>query len=114
MKFDEGEVAAGILEIRESIHLAAEPAIAERDRSLLEELRGIVGKSGTKAKEGLAMDGARSQNHIHRQIGVDKRNLSTLVEQLQASRPLTSDSKTPKLVISVPFNVFVGDSPDER
>lgn len=100
------ELLAAIREIRDCVRLLAEPAIAQRDEKLRNELKRIVGKSVPKSKAVFAMDGTRSQRAIHQQTGINEGNLSTLVKQLGAAKLLSGDSKQPKLAISIPSDFF--------
>ena len=52
------------------------------------------------------MDGSRTQAAIHKQTAINKGQLSTLVKQLNQSKLLTGDPKTPKLAITIPPNFF--------
>lgn len=114
MDDNSSQILSAILEIRDLIRLMAEPAVAERDRKLRTELRQIVGSSARQAKAVLLMDGSRSQSDIHREIGINKGQLSTLVKQLSSGRLLSGDGKEPQLAISIPNDFFEKDSIDER
>lgn len=107
------ELLSAIQEIRDLVRLMAEPAIAERDRKLRAELRRIVGRSDRVAKSVLRMDGTRTQRDIHKEVGIDKGQLSTIVKQLKDGRLLASDGKQPKLAISIPPNFFEADETNE-
>jgi hypothetical protein len=107
------ELLKAVHEIRELIRLMAEPAIAERDRNLRNELRRVVGNSIPRAKSVHLMDGSRSQSEILRETGINQGNLSTLVKQLGASKLLSGDGKQPKLAISIPANFFETAATDE-
>lgn len=96
-------------EIRDLVRLMAEPAIAERDRKLGEELRRIVGTSPQKERSVLAMDGSRTQKDICSRAEINDGNLSTFVKQLKGASLLAGDPKRPKLAIPVPANFFEGD-----
>jgi hypothetical protein len=100
------EILSAIHEIRELIRLIAEPAIAQRDQKLREELRQIVGHGASKIKAVLLMDGTRTQRQIQAQAGVHQGNLSTLVKELKNKKLLFDGSKEPKLAISIPANFF--------
>jgi len=103
-----GELLAAVREIRDLIRLMAEPAIAERDRKLREKLREIVGRSDRVAKSVLLMNGTRNQRDIHREVGINEGQLSTIVKQLKANQLLAGDGKQPQLAISIPSNFFEG------
>lgn len=102
---DSDELLNAVREIRDLVRLLAEPAIAERDRKLRENLRKIVGRSGRSAKAVLLMDGSRTQRDIHRQTGIDEGQLSSLVKQLKNSQLLIAKDK-PTLAISLPDGFF--------
>jgi DNA-binding MarR family transcriptional regulator len=108
-----GELLSAVREIRDLIRLMAEPAIAERDKKLRDELRRIVGKSVLKAKAVLLMDGSRLQSAIQRDTGMNQGNLSTLVKQLNDGNLLSGNVKEPKLVISIPANFFENGATSE-
>jgi DNA-binding Lrp family transcriptional regulator len=107
------ELIAAVNEIRDLIRLMAEPAIAERDRKLREELRRIVGKSTPKASAILLMDGTRTQTDIHSACGIHKGALSELVKQLKQSKLLTGDISKPKLAITILASFFESGGRDE-
>lgn len=102
------DILSAVRELRDLVRLMAEPAIAERDRKLRSDLREIVGGSVPKARAVLLMDGSHTQSTIHRETGMHKGNLSTLVKQLGGAKLLSGDGKEPKLAISVPANFFEG------
>jgi hypothetical protein len=102
------DVDQAILEMRDLLRLLAGPAIAERDQKRRTEIRKVVGASIPKAKSVLLMDGSRTQMVIHKEIGINQGQLSTLVKQLTDSGLLSSDSKYPKLAIVLPPNFFEG------
>ena len=108
-----GELLSAVREIRDLIRLMAEPAIAERDRKLRTELRRVVGKSVNGAKAVPLMDGSRSQTDIHKESGINKGQLSTLVKQLSEAKLISDDGKGPKLSISIPANFFETAGTDE-
>lgn len=107
------EILRIVSEIRDLLRLMAEPAIAERDRKLREELRKIVGKSAPNAKAIFLMDGNHSQKLIHGETGMNKGNLSTLVTRLGKANLLSASSKEPQLAISIPDNFFDRGGKDE-
>ena len=100
------DVSGAIFEIRDLLRLLAEPAMAERDLKRRGELRRIVGSSVPKAKSTLLMDGTRNQAAIHKETGLNKGHLSTLVKQLSDAGLLVGDTKHPKIAIVVPSNFF--------
>jgi hypothetical protein len=108
------DLLSAVREIRDLLRLMAEPAIAERDRTLRNELRRIVGKSVPKAKAAQLMDGNRTQTAIHQETGIHRGDLSTLVKQLDQRKLLSDDKKQPKLLISIPSNFFESGVTDER
>jgi len=63
------QLLEAISEIRDLIRLMAEPQIAARDQKLRDELIRIVGKSESKAKVVLLMNGNNTQAMIHSQTG---------------------------------------------
>jgi hypothetical protein len=93
------ELLSAIHEIRDLVRLMAEPAIADRDRKLRVELRRIVGRSDRVAKSVLRMDGTRTQRDIHKEVGINEGQLSTIVKQLKDNHLLSGDGKQPKLAI---------------
>jgi hypothetical protein len=107
------ELLSVVCEIRDFIRLMAEPAIAERDQKLRDELRRIIGKSPTKAKAVLLMDGSRLQSAIQRESGMNQGNLSRLVKELSDGNLLSSEGKEPKLAISIPANFFENGATNE-
>jgi len=111
---ESSEILAVVNEIRDLLRLMAEPAIAERDRKLRDELRNIVGKSSSKARVVMLMDGTRTKVAIHRETGFHQGNLTTLVQQLQKVKLLDSgNGKTPKLAIAIPANFFESNDVDD-
>jgi hypothetical protein len=111
---ESSEILAVVNEIRDLLRLMAEPAIAERDRKLRDELRKIAGKSLSKAKVVMLMDGSRTKVVLHRETGFNQGNLTTLVKELQKAKLLDSgDGKTPKLAIAIPANFFESSDVDD-
>jgi hypothetical protein len=100
------EILSTLREIRDLIQLMAEPAIAARDNTFRDELRKLVGNSKPKAKAALLMNGSRAQADIHRESGMQRGNLSTLVKQMAERKLLSGDVKKPKLAITIPTNFF--------
>lgn len=103
---DQTELLQKILEI---LTLIAEPQIAQRDEKPRATLRQIVGKSATKGRAVLLMDGSRSQVEIRQVVIVDRSDLSKMVKALRSGGLLTGDDK-PRLTISLPPNFF--ESPE--
>jgi len=99
-------ILTAVEEIRDLIRLMAEPAIAERDRKLRDELRKIVGRSTPKAKSVLLMDGSRTRKRIIDESAVNKGHLSTLVKELKKRQLVSEDGNRPRLLISVPATFF--------
>jgi hypothetical protein len=100
------DVTQAIFEIRDLLRLLAEPAVAERDQRRRAEVKRIVGSSVPKAKSTLLMDGTRNQTIIHKETGLNRGHLSTLVKQLSDAGLLVGDAKLPKLAIILPSNFF--------
>lgn len=94
------------VQIRKLLQLLAEPAIAQRDSKLREELRKIVGSSQKKQQSVLLMDGNRMQSEIVAQTSVHQGDLSTLVGKLHMAGLLVDGKKQPKLAISIPSTFF--------
>jgi len=88
MEDHSNEILSAVREIRDLIQLIAEPAIAARDKKFRDQLRKIVGNSKPKAKAVLLMNGSLLQTDIHRESGMQKSNLSTLVKQLAEAKLL--------------------------
>jgi hypothetical protein len=105
----EDQLLEAVNEIRDLVRLMAEPAIAELDCKLREQLRRVVGTSPQKARSVLAMDGSRTQKDICSKAEINDGNLSTFVKQLKGASLLVGDPKRPKLAIPVPANFFEGD-----
>jgi len=94
-----------LCEIRNLLLLIAEPQIAERDRSMREQLRKLAGKSEKNIKACLLMDGSRSQAAIVKEVPIDFGQLSKLVKALGAAQ-LLKDGSSPALVIPVSESIF--------
>lgn len=107
------ELLNAVHEIRDLVRLLAEPAIAERDKKLREELRRLVGRSPKKSKAVFLMDGKRKQADIQRESAINQGDLSTLVKELRAAKLITADAKQPELTISIPSNFFEDGATDE-
>lgn len=95
-----------VREIRQLLELLAEPAIAQRDIKLRDELRTIVGSSAKKQQSVFLMDGSRTQKQIIAQTLLDQGDLSKMVGKLESGGLLTEVKKHPKLSISIPPNFF--------
>jgi hypothetical protein len=98
------------IELLRKIHglleLLAEDKIAQRDAKQRATLREVVGASPTKQKSIFLMDGLHTQAQIHRETGVNRGHLSTMVGKMHKAKLVEGDTKTPKLAISIPANFF--------
>lgn len=103
---DSAELLEAVQEIRSLLRLMAEPAIAERDRKLRDELMRVALKAPKKQRAIMLMDGTKKQSDIRRESGMDDGNLSRLVKELVNANLLTGDVKQPKLSITLPSNFF--------
>ncbi len=92
--------------MRKLLELLAEPAIAQRDAKLRDELRKIVGSSSKKQQSVLLMDGSRTQAQIVAQTAVHQGDLSTMLGKMENTGLLADGKKQPKLAISIPANFF--------
>jgi hypothetical protein len=106
----EEKILEAIEEIRDLMRIVAEPAIAERDKTLRAQLRKIVGKGGHKFRAVTLLDGKRTQADISKQTGMSKGALSEFVKALHDAKLLTGDPKKPKIAISIPTNFFNEES----
>lgn len=101
---------AELVDLARKIHglleLLAEDKIAERDAKQRKMLLEIVGTSAPMQKAVILMDGSRTQKDIHLETSANRGHLSTLVGKLHAAQLLAGDTKTPKLVISLPSSFF--------
>lgn len=95
-----------VRQMRKLLELLAEPAIAQRDAKLRDELRKIVGTSQKKQESVYLMDGSRTQKQIQDQTYVHQGDLSTMVGKLGSAGLLADGKKQPKLAISIPSNYF--------
>jgi len=95
-----------VRQMRKMLELLAEPAIAQRDAKLRDELRKIVGASSKKQQSVLLMDGSRTQAQIITQTSVNQGDLSTVVGKLESAGLLADGKKQPKLAIAIPMNFF--------
>ena len=92
-------------EIRELLQLIAEPAIAQRDEKLRVSLLQIAGRSQSKRKSVMLMDGSRNQLEIRQATSIDQGDLSKLMKALRTGGLLASNDK-PELRIPLPTNFF--------
>lgn len=95
-----------VRQVRKLLEILAEPAIAQRDAKLREELRKIVGSSSAKQRSVSVMDGSRTQKEIIAQTSMHQGNLSTMIGKLENAGLLANGTKLPKLSISIPPNFF--------
>lgn len=102
-----------VCQIRKLVELLAEPAIAQRDAKLRQELRKIVGASAKKQQSVFLMDGSHTQTEIVAETSVQKSHLSTMVGNLEGAGLLAEGKKHPKLTISIPSNFFDADAGTE-
>lgn len=100
------ELLEEVRKMRKLIELLAEPAIAQRDAKLRNELLKIVGSSKTKQESVFLMDGTRTQKEIRTHTSVNQGHLSTMVGHMYKAKLLVGDTKSPKLAISIPPNFF--------
>jgi DNA-binding MarR family transcriptional regulator len=98
--------------MRKLLELLAEPALAQRDAKLRDELRNIVGSNSKKQQSVLLMDGNRTQKQIIAETSVHQGHLSTMVGRLENAGLLADGKKQPKLSISIPVSFF--DATPER
>jgi hypothetical protein len=102
-----------LTEIRDLLHVMAEPELAKRDAKIRSSLRTVVGNSEKKAKAVQLMDGTRSQATIVKESGIDQGYLSRLIKALAVATVISADEKHPKLLVRVPSNFFDGDEANE-
>jgi hypothetical protein len=100
------ELLEEVRQMRKLLELLAEPAIAQRDAKLREELRKIVGSSSKKQQSVFLMTGSFTQRQIVAQTSVNQGDLSTMVGKFENSGLLVDGKKEPKLAISIPSNFF--------
>lgn len=100
------QLLEAISEIRDLVRLMAEPQIAARDQKLRDELIRIVGRTESRGRVVLLMNGSNTQAMIHSQTGFHRGNLSTLIKELSKHKLIVGDPKQPKLAISVPSDFF--------
>jgi hypothetical protein len=95
-------------EMRDLLRVIAEPTLAKRDERPRASLVEIVGRSKSKARAVLLMDGSRNQTAICKESGIDRGDLSRLTKTLRAKGLIAANEREPKLVISIPPNFFDG------
>jgi len=100
------ELLQTVRKIHDLLELLAENKIAQRDAKQRAELREIVGSSSSKQKSIFLMDGTRTQSEIVRETSVNQGHLSTMVGKLHKANLLVSDTKKPRLGITIPSNFF--------
>jgi hypothetical protein len=103
---DVTELVETVRKIHGLLELLAEEKIAQRDAKQRESLRQLVGTSPPKQKSVFLMDGANTQAQIRKMTGVNQGHLSTMVGKMRKAKLLAGDTKTPRLVISIPRNFF--------
>ena len=103
-----------VRQMRKLLEVLAEPAIAQRDAKLRDELRTIVGSSSKKQESVLLMDGSRTQAQIIAQTSINQGDLSTMVGRLENAGLLADGKKQPKLAISIPSNFFDANAEAKR
>ncbi|MBK9239270.1 MAG: hypothetical protein IPL75_03190 [Acidobacteria bacterium] len=108
------ELLKEVRQMRKLLELIAEPAIAQRDAKLREDLRSAVGNGARKQKSIFLMDGTRTQTQIANQVPVDQGDLSKLLARLESSDLLVDGRKQPKLAISIPVSFFDADTNAKR
>lgn len=100
------ELLDEVRQMRKLLELIAEPAVAQRDAGLRQELRRIVGRSKPKQQSVLLMNGKHRQSDIRSKTGINQGHLSTLVSRLSAAKLLIEGATLPNLAISIPENFF--------
>lgn len=110
MSSEASELLSTVRKICELLELLAEEKIAERDAKQRASLRAIVGRSATKQKAVLLMNGTRTQKDIHEVTTVNRGHLSVMVGALQKAKLLIGDPKRPNLAISIPLTFFDSDA----
>lgn len=101
-----GEETELLREMRDLLRVIAEPTLAKRDQKLRASLSEVVGKSKTKARAVVLMDGSRTRAAICKESGIDQGDLSRLAKALRAEALIAADEKHPKLVIAIPSGFF--------
>jgi hypothetical protein len=109
----ENELLDHIREIRKLLELLAEPAIAQRDAKLRQELRQIVGSGKQKQRAVMLMNGTRRRTEIQAQSPMGAGNLSTLIARLTQAKLVADDAKLPRLTLSLPANFFESAAENE-
>ena len=104
-----GELLEELRQVRRLLQLIAEPAMAQRDAKLRDELRKIVRSSKKKQASVFLMNGSSTQTQIAEQTSIQRSHLSTMVGELEEAGLLSNDRKYPKLVIAIPPEVFDTD-----
>ncbi len=110
---EESQLLETVQKIHALLELLAEDKIAQRDAKQRAALREIVGGSAKMHKSVLMMDGTRTQKEIRAISLAQQSHLSALVGKLYKAKLLAGDTKSPKLVISIPSNFFVTDDETE-
>ena len=103
---NDGQLLEEVRQIRKLLELLAEPAIAQRDSKLRDEIRKLVGTSSKKQQSVLLMDGSRTQKQIIAETSLDQGDMSKIVGKLESIGLLADGKKQPKLAISIPSNFF--------
>lgn len=99
-----------LTEIRDLLRVMAEPALAERDRTLREALRTAVGASKKKAQAALLMDGSRVRQAIVKEAGIDQGTLSRFVKNLIEVGLVAPNEQQIRMLIDIPPNFFEQDA----
>jgi hypothetical protein len=97
---------AVVEEMRDLLHLIAEPRIAERDAKKWAELKAIVGSGAKGQKAVQLMDGTTRQKDIAAAVPMSQGTLSDLVKKLSEVGLCTSTAVGPKLTIQIPPSGF--------
>lgn len=100
--------------LRKLVELLAEPAIAQRDSRLRDELKRVTGTSAKNQQSVLLMDGTRAQKDIVAKTGIHKGQLSTMVSKLEETGLITNKNKHPKLTITIPTSFFDANAKPKR
>ena len=94
------EVVQLLRDIREYLHVLAEPMLLERQRRLVLATQSLVGKSEKKKAAVLLMDGSRTRSQISKASGLDQGDLSRLVKALMETKAITEELGNPRLLFS--------------
>jgi hypothetical protein len=97
-----------LTQIRDLMHVMAEPQLAKRDAKARASLRQLVGTSSKRADTFALMDGTRSQADLVKATGIDAGNLSRFVKALGEAKLVGADSKRPKATLNVPRSFLEG------